>query len=171
MPNSRETVVVSNTKDLRNAVAAGYTADQIVIQSAVDLDGVDHDQVRAEAFEAGRQNILRMKAANLGEEMRRHVAVQERVRIRTIQGLVRPGLENIAERAIVDGLSAEQFALSMLSEVKDRGITMEAIRADAPAPVAHAKPGDDAANPRAGLGASGGGIFARRRAQVTGVSQ
>lgn len=63
----------------------------------------------------------------------------ERARIRSIQQMVRPGFERLADSAIEHGSTVEQFALAMVREQADRGITLDAIRRDAPSPAPHAK--------------------------------
>ncbi len=73
----------------------------------------------------------------------------ERSRIRSIQQMVRPGFERLADSAIEDGSTLEQFALAMIREQADRGITLDAIRRDAPNPAPHAS-APDGAKPDAG---------------------
>lgn len=120
-------VTVSTTEDLRQALAAGHTADQIEIAAASQEQ---LDAARREGEEAGRKSS--------------HAeAIQaERTRILEIQALTRPGFEAEASEAIATGAAPEAFAHSLLKAAQDRGITLEAIRKDAPPPAPHSKGGD-----------------------------
>lgn len=120
-------VTVSSTEDLRNALAAGHTADQIVIAS----NDAAIAQARSEGEAAGR------KAAS------DDAVKAERARIAEIQALTREGFEAEAKAAIDNGDSPAAFALALIKAAQDRGVSLEAMRKDAPKAAAHAKPGDD----------------------------
>lgn len=120
-------VTVSSTEDLRNALAAGHTADQIVIAS----NDAAIAQARSEGESAGRQAATTDAVAS------------ERTRIAEIQALARPGFEAEVKAAIDNGDSPATFALALIKAAQDRGVSLEAMRKDAPKAAAHAKPGDD----------------------------
>ena len=120
-------VTVSTTEDLRNALAAGHTADQISIASSDAAIA----QARREGEDSGRE-------ASTDEAVK-----AERTRIADLQALSRPGFDAELKAAIEGGDSAEKFALTLVRTAADRGITLEAMRKDASKPAAHAKPGDD----------------------------
>jgi capsid assembly protease len=113
--SNEKMVTVSNTADLRLALAAGYGADQIEIEAP---KAIDTDALRLEA------------------------AVAERQRIAALHSLAREGFAAELSAAIENGSSPEAFALTLLTEANDRGITLEAIRRDSPKPAPHAKPAD-----------------------------
>lgn len=120
-------VTVSSTEDLRNALAAGHTAEQIVIAS----NEAAVAQARIEGEAAGR------KVAS------DDAVKAERTRIADIQALTREGFEAETKAAIESGDSPAVFALALVKSAQDRGVSLTAIRKDAPKAAAHAKPGDD----------------------------
>lgn len=145
-------VTVSTTEDLRQAVAAGYDAsEQIVIASNEAAIAT----ARSEGVEEGKKTAS-------------DTAVKaERQRISEVQALARAGFETELKTAIDEGLSPEAFALSLMKAASDRGITLDAIRKDAPPAASHGgKPGegDGSDTPRI----SGKTIFDQRRAAMAG---
>lgn len=146
-------VTVSTTEDLRNALAAGHTADQITIASSDAAIA----QARAEGEAAGRA------AATEG------AVTAERARIAGCQKLARAGFDAELQAAIDNGDSPANFALALMTAAADRGVTLDAIRSDAPPAAAHAKAGDDAP---AAKQISASNIFAsRRKAAASTASQ
>ncbi|MEN5208014.1 S49 family peptidase [Stenotrophomonas terrae] len=144
MGNTKGQVTVSSTDDLRNALAAGHTADQITIAS--------NEQAVAAARAAGVED---------GKQTATDTAVAaERTRIADIQALARKGFESQAQAAINNGDSPEAFAMTVLKAAKDRGITLDAIGQDAPAAAAHSRPTDDSGKPAATLNTRD--VYARR---------
>lgn len=151
---SKGQVTVSTTDDLRNALAAGHTADQIVIASNDSAIAA----ARAEGEKAGRE------AATTG------AVAAERARIAEIQALARPGFEAELKAAIDQGDSPAAFALAMVKAAQDRGITLEAMRRDAPPAASHAKPGDDRGNGGKVVTLSPKTIFAARQKSLAEAS-
>lgn len=125
---SNTTVTVSNTDDLRTALAAGYTADQIVIKQPENAAAIA--AARAEGEQAGRESATAS------------AALAERQRISKINALARRGFDAELKAAIDNGDSPETFAMALLTAAADRGITLDAISKDAPKPAPHAKPED-----------------------------
>lgn len=121
-------VTVSSTEDLRSALAAGHTADQIVMASSDAAVA----QARREGEEAGSRAST--DAA----------VTAERTRILDVQALARPGFEAELKAAIENGDTPAAFALTLMKAAQERGITLEAMRSDAPPAAAHARPGEDA---------------------------
>lgn len=117
-------VTVNDTASLRQALAAGYTGEQISIAS--------NDAAMATARAAGVEE---------GRKSATDDAVKaERARIAKLQSLAREGFDKELKAAIDNGDSAETFALALLTAANDRGITLDAIRKDAPAAAKHAAP-------------------------------
>ncbi len=132
-------VTVASTDDLRTALAAGYTADQITVAPAAPA-GTDSANclatARAEGVEEGR------KAATEG------AIKAERARIRELQALSRAGFGEELEAAIDAGDSPEKFALTLITAAKDRGITLDAMRKDAPPAQGHSAAPPDGQAPQ-----------------------
>lgn len=151
MSTNKGQVTVSTTEDLRNAVAAGYTADQITISS----NDAAVTNARAEGETAGR-------AAATADAV-----TGERGRIATLQGMARAGFDAELKTAIDTGATPEAFAMALLTAANDRGITLDAIRKDAPPAAAHAKPGDVTTQPKS---ISATSIFKARRDASLGAT-
>lgn len=135
MSTENKTVKVKNTEDLRLALGAGYEASQIEM---------DHSEA-VKAATTGMHTADDLAAA------RADASKAERTRIAALQELSEPGFEAQLKAAVESGATPEAFALTLVREAKDRGITLGAIRKDAPPPAPHAKPGDDK-TPPAGSG-------------------
>jgi len=124
-------VTVSTTDDLRKALAAGFTADQITVATASDAAIA---AARAEGEAAGRKASTET------------AVLAERNRIAQIQSLRRTGFDAEFNAAIENGSSPEAFALSLMKAAQDRGVTLEAIRKDAPPAAPHSSTKDNAPN-------------------------
>lgn len=143
--NTKGQVTVSTTDDLRAALAAGYTGEQITIASS--------DSAVANAKAAG---IEEGKKASTADAVK-----AERGRIAKLQALARKGFDAELKTAIDEGHTPEAFALALLTAAADRGITLDAINRDAPAAAPHANaPEKPAANANV---RSATDIFAARR--------
>jgi len=127
------TIKVSNTADLRTAIEAGYTKDEIQVVAQDSTAAIA--AARAEGVEAGKADGLK--------EGREHGAKAERDRIAAIHELHMAGFEAERDAALKDGSTPEAFAVVQAKAIKDRGITVDAIQKDSTA-VAHAPPGSDA---------------------------
>lgn len=147
---SKAQVTVSATDDLRKALAAGYTAEQITLATA-DADALA--KAKTEGVDEGRKASA-------------DAAIKaERARIAKIQGMAREGFEAELKTAIDEGHAPEAFAMALLEAAKDRGISIDAIRKDAPPAAAHGKPGNDGKTTPTCASASD--IFAARRKAAT----
>lgn len=120
-------VTVRNTDELRLALAAGYEGSQITIAPPDSAEAIA--AARAEGVTEGKADAAKDAVA------------AERKRIAEIQALARAGFERELAAAIDHGDSPEAFALTLLKAAQDRGITLEAIKRDSPAPAPHANPG------------------------------
>lgn len=127
MSNTTGQVTVSNTDDLRNALAAGHSADQITFAS----NDAAVAKARTEGEAAGRT------AATAD------AITAERKRIGDIHAMARNGFDAEAKAAIDDGSTPEAFAMTLIKAAADRGISLEAIAKDAPPAAAHTKPADN----------------------------
>jgi signal peptide peptidase SppA len=137
-------VTVSTTDDLRQALAAGYTADQITIAS----NDAAIATARAEGETAGR-------TAATAEAVK-----AERERINAVQALAREGFDAELKTALDEGHSPEAFALALMKAAQDRGVTLDAIKKDSPPAAGHGGAGDDN---KGGPRISAKSIFDQRR--------
>lgn len=169
--------LVSSSAELAQALAAGYEPDKIAfadntteaIAAAVAQERAAGEQRLAaerEAWAAERATLVETALQVQLPEQSYALVQGERTRILSIQKLTQRGFEAIAQQAIESGISVEQFALAQLTERADRGITLDAIRSDAPPPASHAapppEPGDRPAQP---AGAFWDRAFAKARGQ------
>jgi capsid assembly protease len=153
--SNEKSVKVSNTDDLRLALAAGYEASQI------EITHPSNESVIAKA---------RAEGVAEGQKAAAETAItSERKRIADIQSMGRPGFDAELKAAIDSGASPEAFAMSMLKAAQDRGITLEAIRKDAPPAAPHAKPGDTQGGGKK-LKSSSEVFAARRQASATAAA-
>ncbi|KRG65811.1 hypothetical protein ABB27_14680 [Stenotrophomonas terrae] len=148
MGNTKGQVTVSTTDDLRKALAAGHSADQIIIASNDDAVAT----ARAAGVEEGRAAATNEAVAG------------ERTRIAAITALTRKGFEAQMQAAIDGGATPEAFAMSLLKAASDRGITLDAISADTPPAAAHARPADAGSAAVATHRLSTRDVYARRAA-------
>jgi signal peptide peptidase SppA len=130
MATENKSINVSSTDDLRLALAAGYTADQIV---------VTHEDTAPLIAAARAEGVEEGKAAALVEG-RTNGATAERQRIAQINALHMAGFEAERDDALADGSTPEAFAVAQAKAIKDRGITVTGIVKDSTA-AAHAAPG------------------------------
>lgn len=148
---TEKTVRVKNADELRQALNAGYEPHQLEIDpaqavaEALAAAKVEHEHALAAAAEAHgreREAILAAAHAQLLPDQQA-ATLAERERILSIQRLTPKGFEGIAAKAIEEGLPVAAFSLRILAEQQDRGITLDAIRRDAPEAAPYARPGDD----------------------------
>jgi signal peptide peptidase SppA len=118
---NKSTVTVSNTDDLRLALEAGYTADQIEIEQPAAASNVEQIDATAEQIAAAKAEATSA----------------ERSRLTALLGMQEEGFEAELQQAVADGTQPGDFALAMLKAQKDRGVTLRGIRADSPKPAAH----------------------------------
>lgn len=136
-----ETIWVSSTRDLRDALAAGYVASQLGIPDLAEA----RESARAEGFsngvkqgyDRGLQEAISAENGGLSPSAKKAIQTQERERIFQIQALTEDGFSGLAHQAIETGVTVERFAVMVLMEKKDRGITLEQIRNGAPVAAAH----------------------------------
>jgi hypothetical protein len=124
---SDKSIKVSNTADLRTAIEAGYTKDQIEIAQP------DNSAALATARAEGHAAGLTEAKASMDEANKTLVAEahkSERARLTALAEIAEPGFEAEHKAAIEGGHSPEQFALAQMKSAKDRGITLGAIRKD-----------------------------------------
>lgn len=133
MSNDNKKVKVGSTEDLHLALAAGYEGSQIEIDVSTAIAAARAEGV-AEGKAAGAPDVDAVRAS---------AVAGERVRIAAVQKLARPGFEAIVEKGIEDGTAVADVALAIMTAAADRGITLDAIRKDAPQPAPHAKTPSD----------------------------
>jgi hypothetical protein len=124
---SKQTIKVSNTADLRTAIEAGYTKDQIEIEQP------DHSAAlsaaRAEGHAAGVAEA-NASAVDANKTAVDNAAKAERTRLTELAAIAEPGFEAEYKAAVEGSHTPEQFALAQMKSAKDRGITLGAIRKD-----------------------------------------
>lgn len=116
-PRKLSMTTVKTTAELQAALAAGTDPQHITIAAA---EPVDVDAIKAEAAASA--------------------VAAERERIKAINALGAAGFEAEIAAAIDQGASVEAAALSLFKAAQDRGITVAAIKRDAPAAAAPASP-------------------------------
>jgi signal peptide peptidase SppA len=119
---NKSTVTVSNTDDLRLALEAGYTADQIEIEQPAPVS------TAVVSIDATAEQIAAAKA---------EATTAERSRLTALMGMQEEGFEAELQQAVADGTQPGDFALAMLRAQRDRGVSMRGIRSDSPKPAAH----------------------------------
>lgn len=112
-PRKLSMTTVKTTAELQAALAAGADPQTITIAAA---EPVDTDGIKAAAVAA------------------------ERERIKGINALAAAGFEAEIAAAIEDGSSVEATAMALFKAAQDRGISIAAIKRDAPAAAAPAQP-------------------------------
>lgn len=112
--------VVKTTAELQAAIEAGTDPKTITL---AEPQAVDTDKLKSEASEAA--------------------AKAERERCQGIHALAMPGFEKEIAKAIEDGASVEATGLALFQAAKDRGISLEAIQADATRAATAPPPKDD----------------------------
>ena len=169
---------VSTTRELQQALAAGFDPKAIIVEppgadasdaavaaavaTAVAAERATFEGERI-AWAAERARLIDQAMSLNLPEQEDGIRLQERNRVLEIQKLTRPGFENVARRCIDEGMNVAAFALEQLTAQADRGITLDAIRRDAPPPVPHAAPPSPDAKP--GIDAS----WDRAMARATGA--
>jgi len=128
-------IKVSNTDQLRTAIEAGYTKDEI------EIVAVDNTAAIAAAR---REGVDEGKAAGITEG-KTLGAQAERDRIAAINDLALEGFAKERDEAIKTGASVADFGVAQSKAMKDRGPTanMGAMRRDAPAGAHANQPKDD----------------------------
>jgi hypothetical protein len=149
-------IAVKNTDQLRDVLVAGYQPHQIRFDKTAALADV-REAAEAAGFEHGKreQSADSLEAAVLAE----------RERILGIESLSQAGFEREVIAAIAKGTTRAAFATEMVREINDRGVTLDAIRRDAPNPAPHASAPDDRmpSKPKA---PSAEAAYARRRIEA-----
>jgi hypothetical protein len=147
---SDKTIKVSNTADLRTAIEAGYTKDQIEIVTQDNTAALA--AARAEGVTAGRAEAT-TNANATHADIEAKAAKAERERLIALQAIARPGFEALLATAIETGQTKEQFAFAQMEEANTRGITLDAIKKDSKAaPHANAPNTSAKAEAKAGWG-------------------
>ena len=169
-----ETIWVASTRDLRDALAAGYKASQLGIPDLNESCEAARAEGLSEGLKQGYQKGLReavsTETGGLSPAALQAIQAQERSRILQIQALAEEGFDRLMQEAIEMGLSVEKFAINVLMEKKDRGITLEQIRKEAPVAAGHggvpAEGWDGSNRPRRLPDANG--VFEKRQAAMSG---
>lgn len=130
MNKAKGPITVTTTAELRKALTDGHTAEEITIQT------VDVDTIRTAAKAEGIAEEQARSASNTAAARKESVEA-ERTRIASIHAITLTGFEQLAAKAIADGKSPGDFALEQTKAAKDRGGSVEQLRADAPKAVQH----------------------------------
>jgi hypothetical protein len=130
-----KSINVSNTAELQTAIEAGYTKDEIKI--------VQPDASAAVAA-ARKEGVEEGKVAGITEG-KTLGAQAERDRITAINDLTLKGFEKERDAALSSGASANDFAVTQARAIKDRGVTVSAIKKDSTSASHAAPPADEEA--------------------------
>lgn len=128
----RGPITVENTEQLRNALQAGHTADEITIK-AVDVAKIETD-ARAAGVTAFREGTEFAKAIT---DAKTEATKAERDRVAALQEITIKGFEKELTAAIKDGSSAEALAMAQSKAVRERGTSVSTQAADSPAAIKH----------------------------------
>ncbi len=133
-------IKVKNTDELRTAMEAGYTKDEIEVVAQDNSAAIA--TARAEGVTEGRTAGL--------EEGRKSGATDERARLAALAEVRAEGFDAEYKAAVEGGHSPADFALAQQKAAKDRGITIGAIKKDSKAAPHAASPEAQAAEGKAG---------------------
>lgn len=133
-------ITIATTAELRQALADGHTAEEITVKS-IDLDAIKAEAKTAGKTEAEAGNAEAVKKAGTD------ATAAERKRIADLQTVAMPGFEAELTKAISEGTSAADFAVTQAKAAKERGTTLTQQRKDAPQALPHggAAPAPEAA--------------------------
>lgn len=188
---SLKTATITCTQELVDAIAAGYPPEAIEIappaaalassRKAGIEEGISQErkhlekacaEAREEGAQSARQNMLEGARNGIPQDVVASIALAERTRIFAIQALTEDGFAVLSREAIEAGSTVEQFAIKVLMEKKDRGITLDAIRNGAPVAAAHGGVPQDGyferARPTAVSKEGADDIFEKRQAAMRG---
>lgn len=166
--NSRKAIVWTQA-DLQQALAAWLEPGNIELAiedvqgriEAARIAGID------EGYRKGLAEKISSEAGKVNPSIRAEIAREERERVISIQGIAKAGFATVVLQAISEGWTAEKFALEQYRIEMDRGITLDAMRRDAPRPAAHARPGDDSRmHTSSRTSTSSADVFESRKQQV-----
>jgi hypothetical protein len=146
---SNPTVKVSNTADLRTAIDAGYTRDQIEIVQPDQSTAIA--AARTEGHAAGLAEGKTL-SAEASKTLVADAQKAERTRLTDLAAIAEPGFEAEHKAAVEGGHTPEQFALAQMKAAKDRGVTLGAIRKDSTRAPHASAPADAAASAEAKAG-------------------
>jgi hypothetical protein len=124
-------VTVSTTAELRQALAAGYSPENIVVKPTPAPAPAAAPAPSVQQIAAALPQTEALKTAQEA------AALAERHRISSIYSATREGFEGLRDQAIAEGWDAGTFAVRSLQEERDRGVTMAGIRADSPKAAPH----------------------------------
>ncbi|MBN8887582.1 MAG: hypothetical protein J0I77_17795 [Rudaea sp.] len=131
---SNESITVTNDADYRTALNAGYKPENIKISAPDNSAAIE--AARREGVESGKADGLR-EGRELG-------ATAERERVKGINDLHVAGFEAERDAAVAAGTSIADYAVVQAKAIKDRGITVDAMKRDSKG-APHAAPGDPTA--------------------------
>ncbi|KRB34864.1 hypothetical protein ASD82_15120 [Rhodanobacter sp. Root179] len=155
---------------MQAALAAGYAPENILLPSEDIAGRVDaaRREGYSEGLSAGKSENISVAAGHIDPRVRAMICGEERVRISDIQAITDAGFQEVCRRAIAEGWSVEKFALEQVRETRDRGITLDAIRRDAPPAVMHMSPDEvDGFTATKKPSGSADSIFERRKRETT----
>lgn len=141
---ARGPIFISTTAQLREAIKAGHTLDEVEVKAAdtaaleAAARAAGATEAKAEA-EAAHKTALEAKST----EAAAAAVTTERARIASIQAIMLPGFEAEAQKAVTDGTTAEAFAVDQAKLQKERGTSRLQQRKDAPGAITHGGTGDN----------------------------
>lgn len=137
---NRGPITVRTTAELRAAIEAGHTADEITLET-VDVDKIKAEAIAAHDKEQEPKIQARIDAAvkESSGKTREEASKAERERVAQLNGLAATakGFDKEIAEAIDKGTSFADCAANVVKLAKERGVTVTSLRNGAPAPVAH----------------------------------
>lgn len=147
----RGPITVRTTAELRAAIEAGHTAEEITLET------VDVEKIKAEGVEAARKEWEAEKTTDIEAAVKEATtkatesAIKaERARIVGLQAISMKGFEKEVSAAIESGATVEATAVSIAKLARERGVTVSSLKSGSPAPVAHGGTSSDSGEPAAG---------------------
>jgi hypothetical protein len=129
-----KSITVRNTDELRTAMEAGYTKDEIVIGAHDNTSALE--EARAEGKAEGEKSGSASAIA------------AERKRIADINALAMTGFDKERDDAISSGASAADFSIAQTKAMKDRGTSRDDQKNDATRVAAANNSGGGAGTPK-----------------------
>lgn len=127
-------VTVSNTTALRAALDAGHTPEEITVLE-VDIEKIKTEAVAAAQADWQAKQTAAIEAAT--KEAREVAVKAERDRIVGLQAISMKGFEKEVAAAIESGATVEATAVQITKLARERGVTVDSLKAGAPAAVRH----------------------------------
>lgn len=151
----RGPITVRTTTELRTAILAGHTAEEITLET-VDVAAIKAEAVAAAQveFEAKQKTAIEAAVKEATTKAATDATTAERARIAGLQAISVKGFEAEITKAIESGATVEATAVAIAKTQRERGVSVTSLRAGAPGAVQHggAAPAGDTGAEKKGWG-------------------